>query len=80
MNFSKTCWPVPIVESLFLPHFDIKENAISESYNQISFIARGAFGKVCKVAEKTNNNIYALKRLCKAKVCIEPISDSRTLL
>lgn len=77
---SRTCWPVSIVEALFLPQFPVDYSAESQ-YEFLEHIANGAFGKVYKVRKVTPTDRqesedadYALKVLRKAEIL-----DSRAL-
>lgn len=65
---SKTAWPVPLMESLFLPEFKIRDDISEDSFVIIGSISTGAFGKVFKVQKKDTNEIYAMKILSKAQI------------
>lgn len=67
---SKTCWPVPFIESIFLPHFKIQPTNLEDNFKIIENFACGGFGKVCRVIEKSTNKEFALKSLSKAQVCL----------
>lgn len=62
---SKTYWPVPYIESTFLPHFG-KSN-LCDNYTIDILLETGAFGTVYRVKDKTGN-CYALKVLNKSQV------------
>ena len=65
---SKTAWPVPHIESLFLPEFKINSLIQSEQFKVIDTISQGAFGKVYKVQRIDNGELFALKVLSKSQV------------
>lgn len=65
----KTLWPIACREFLFLPEFKIRNNELKENYEIIEFVAKGNFGKVYKVQQRTaTSQIFALKVLEKSKV------------
>lgn len=73
INLSKTCWPVPYVESIFLPHFKICNDDFDKRFKIRRNLARGAFGKVYCVSTKSSaddkySGELALKVLSKAQV------------
>lgn len=67
---SKTAWPVSQLESYFLPEFPIAGANIENKFDVVHEVAKGAFGKVYKVADKETGRVYALKVLSKSKVRI----------
>lgn len=69
LNSSKTCWPVPHIESIFLPHFKVDPNNFESNYTIKNSLARGAFGKVFRVVHNKTEEEFALKVLSKAQVC-----------
>lgn len=71
LEASKTAWPVPRVESIFLPEFSIITDKISQDFNVLNTIANGAFGKVYKVEKVSTGKVYALKVLSKSQVIDE---------
>ena len=73
-TLSKTYWPIPYIELIFLPHFEIVAHH-TNSYNVEQLLERGAFGVVYRVTEKNNSansdcnqKSYALKVLSKSQV------------
>ncbi|XP_057322754.1 serine/threonine-protein kinase S6KL [Microplitis mediator] len=71
LSSSKTVWPVPKFEAIFLPEFKVREHPINNDYNFIKFIAKGAYGRVFKVEDKVTGNIYALKVISKSRIIEE---------
>ncbi|CAG5088918.1 Similar to S6KL: Serine/threonine-protein kinase S6KL (Drosophila melanogaster) [Cotesia congregata] len=71
LNSSKTAWPVPKFEAIFLPEFKVREQPINNEYNFIKFIAKGAYGRVYKVEDNVSGNVYALKVISKSKIIEE---------
>lgn len=71
LNSSKTAWPVPKFEAIFLPEFKVREQPINNEYNFIKFIAKGAYGRVYKVEDKVSGNVYALKVISKSRIIEE---------
>ncbi|XP_014254335.1 serine/threonine-protein kinase S6KL [Cimex lectularius] len=74
----KTAWPVPFIESLFLPDFKI--NFTDEhKYEVLYLISKGAYGKVYKVLKRGTEEIYAMKVLSKSQIihenCINQVKD-----
>uniref|UniRef100_A0ABD2WJQ7 Protein kinase domain-containing protein n=1 Tax=Trichogramma kaykai TaxID=54128 RepID=A0ABD2WJQ7_9HYME len=71
LKLSKTAWPVPTFEVIFLPEFPINETSLINSYAIINIISKGAYGKVYKVQKKETKDIFALKTISKAKIVSE---------
>ncbi|XP_050436499.1 ribosomal protein S6 kinase-related protein isoform X2 [Adelges cooleyi] len=71
LKASKTTWPVPQIEQIFLPEFKIKTETNEESFEIIEFICKGAFGKVFKVKQLDSNEVYAMKILKKSAIIEE---------
>lgn len=74
---SKTYWPVPYIESIFLPHFPlVAQSTHDRRYRIETLIARGAFGAVYRVYRREDDAIdaaddtqrYALKVLNKSQI------------
>ncbi|XP_077286044.1 autophagy-related protein 101 isoform X1 [Arctopsyche grandis] len=65
---SKTAWPVPYVESLFLPEFKINSDFQTKKYELLNTISQGAFGKVYKVKDIETDELSALKVLSKSQI------------
>ncbi|KAH8345225.1 hypothetical protein KR059_010843 [Drosophila kikkawai] len=64
---SKTQWHRPLTNSIFNSHF--KESSRNEQFRLEHLVAKGAFGVVFKVCDKTDSSAcYALKVLKKSKV------------
>lgn len=70
-NLSKTAWPVPRFEAMFLPEFPVRENSLKDEYIFIDIISKGAYGRVYKVKNKDTKEIFALKIISKAKIVSE---------
>ncbi|KAK9888158.1 hypothetical protein WA026_000427 [Henosepilachna vigintioctopunctata] len=67
----KTQWPVPQVESCFLPEFSVIGSSDQEKYKIIEEISSGSFSRVYKVLKSDSNEIFALKVISKSKVISE---------
>ncbi|KAH8287097.1 hypothetical protein KR054_002504 [Drosophila jambulina] len=64
---SKTQWHRPLTNSIFNSHF--KESSRNEQFRLEHLVAKGAFGVVFKVCDKSDSSAcYALKVLKKSKV------------
>ncbi|XP_033222620.1 serine/threonine-protein kinase S6KL [Belonocnema kinseyi] len=70
-NSSKTAWPVPRFEAMFLPEFTVREEPLKNDYIFIDIIAKGAYGRVYKVQKYGTREIFALKVISKAKIVAE---------
>lgn len=70
-SLSKTAWPVPRFEAMFLPEFPVREKSLKEDYIFIDIISKGAYGRVYKVKMKETKEIFALKIISKAKIVAE---------
>lgn len=70
-SLSKTAWPVPRFEAMFLPEFSVKEDFLKSEFDVVDFIANGAYGKVYKVENCKTKRICALKVLKKTKIVAE---------
>lgn len=68
---SKTVWPVPRFQSIFLPEFSIKEIPMKTGYTFLDIIAKGTYGKVYKVQKQETGQVFALKVINKAKIIAE---------
>lgn len=65
----RTPWPIPWLDAIFLPDFPHKGPVNEKAFQILGIIARGAFGKVYRVALKSDaQNIYAMKVQRKAEV------------
>ncbi|XP_023248300.1 uncharacterized serine/threonine-protein kinase SgK494 [Copidosoma floridanum] len=71
LNSSKTAWPVPRFEAMFLPEFPVREAPLKIDYVFIDIISKGAYGRVYKVRKKDTKEIFALKVISKAKIVAE---------
>lgn len=71
LNWSKTTWPVPHFEAIFLPEFKVRTESLKSEYIFIDAIARGAYGRVYKVQKQDTLEIYALKVISKARIVTE---------
>lgn len=70
-NVSKTAWPVPRFEAIFLPEFTVREEPLKNEYKFLDIISNGAYGRVFKVLKNKVDEIYALKAISKAKIVAE---------
>ncbi|KAK0160713.1 hypothetical protein PV328_008094 [Microctonus aethiopoides] len=70
-NSSKTAWPVPTFEAIFLPEFKVREDPVKNDYTFMELIAKGAYGRVYKVENKITKKIFALKMISKARIVEE---------
>ncbi|EEB14034.1 serine/threonine-protein kinase, putative [Pediculus humanus corporis] len=75
LSLSKTNWPVPFFESLFLPEFKIREDVTEDSFSIIGTISSGAFSNVYQVKKNDDNKIYAMKVLSKAQLVANNLID-----
>ncbi|KAL1132143.1 hypothetical protein AAG570_010100, partial [Ranatra chinensis] len=79
LESSKTAWPVPLMESSFLPEFKILTHVNQSSFKVLNLISKGAFGIVYRVQMKTTGQIFAMKVLSKSKViqenCINQVKE-----
>lgn len=71
LEASKTNWPTPLVETIFLPEFPIKSRVYESQFKILEQIAHGAFGSVFKVCKKDSGVFYAMKVLNKSQVLKE---------
>lgn len=71
LGSSKTVWPVPRFQSMFLPEFPVKQIALKTGYVFLDVIAKGAYGKVYKVQKQETGQIFALKVISKAMIVAE---------
>ncbi|XP_078404372.1 ribosomal protein S6 kinase-related protein-like isoform X1 [Cetorhinus maximus] len=63
-----TGWPFPQFISLFFPVFPYRSRQVEQEFQDIEFIAKGSFGPILKVCQRTDEQIYAVKVLLKAEV------------
>ncbi|KAL6255238.1 hypothetical protein P5V15_013576 [Pogonomyrmex californicus] len=68
---SKTVWPVPRFQLMFLPEFPVKEYPLKTGYSFLDVIAKGAYGKVCRVQKQETSQVFALKVISKAMIVAE---------
>ncbi|XP_020286242.1 serine/threonine-protein kinase S6KL-like [Pseudomyrmex gracilis] len=68
---SKTLWPVPRFQSMFLPEFPFKEPPLKTGYMFLDVIAKGAYGKVYKIQKQDTSQLFALKVIRKAVIVAE---------
>ncbi|VVC32698.1 Protein kinase domain,Protein kinase-like domain,Serine/threonine-protein kinase, active site [Cinara cedri] len=72
LKASKTIWPVPQIEQVFLPDFKIKPQINENLFMNLELISQGAFGKVYKVKQlNSDDKFYAMKILNKSLVINE---------
>ncbi|PAA65226.1 hypothetical protein BOX15_Mlig009969g1 [Macrostomum lignano] len=66
---SKSKWPVPFIESLFLPEFPVRPGPHELGELEVlDVISAGAFGNVLKVRSEDDKQLYALKVIDKARL------------
>lgn len=70
-SLSKTAWPVPRFEAIFLPEFTVREEPLKNDYQFLDIISKGAYGRVYKVKKHKTEEIFALKAISKAKIVAE---------
>lgn len=68
LGLSKTTWPVPLSEALFLPDFNVNEDSVSLEYSLLEYLSKGAYGSVHKVLKRDTRQIYALKVMQKSRI------------
>ncbi|KAL2731096.1 serine/threonine-protein kinase S6KL isoform X1 [Vespula squamosa] len=68
---SKTAWPIPRSEAIFLPEFKVRKMTLNTEYSFLDVIAKGAYGRVYKVQNRQNRQVFALKVISKAKIVSE---------
>ncbi|KAK6637849.1 hypothetical protein RUM44_008271 [Polyplax serrata] len=68
LNSSKTTWPIPYFQSLFLPEFKIRHEVSEESFSILQAISSGAYSSVYKVVKNDTNKVYAMKIMSKAQI------------
>ncbi|XP_043272816.1 serine/threonine-protein kinase S6KL [Venturia canescens] len=71
LGSSKALWPVGRSEALFLPEFRVRNDPARSNYRILELIATGAYGRVYKVLKGSEDKIYALKMISKAKIIEE---------
>ncbi|KAK2583135.1 hypothetical protein KPH14_009159 [Odynerus spinipes] len=71
LNSSKTAWPIPRFEAIFLPEFKVRKTALNTEYSFLDIIAKGAYGRVYKVQNRETGQVFALKVISKAKIVAE---------
>ncbi|XP_006821121.1 ribosomal protein S6 kinase-related protein-like [Saccoglossus kowalevskii] len=65
---SLTKWPVPQVESLFLPEYVVRHNMAVTDFEILYPLSRGGFGQVLKVQKVEDKKFYAMKIISKGDV------------
>lgn len=70
-HIAKTTWPVPYIEAIFLPDFNIKGPVTELNFQVVNPISHGAFGVVFHVKKADTGNDYAMKILSKSKIIAE---------
>ncbi|KAI4497657.1 hypothetical protein M0802_007197 [Mischocyttarus mexicanus] len=68
---SKTTWPIPRSEAIFLPEFQVRKMTLNTEYNFLALIAKGAYGRVYKIQHRKTRQVFALKVIAKAKIVTE---------
>ncbi|KAL7672853.1 hypothetical protein ACOME3_007733 [Neoechinorhynchus agilis] len=78
-----TVYPIRSHEMAFLPDFPLKATVNEASFEVVDVIARGAFGNVIKVRNKTTLQIYALKIMSKNQIirdkAIQQVKDEANI-
>ncbi|XP_038670646.1 ribosomal protein S6 kinase-related protein-like isoform X1 [Scyliorhinus canicula] len=67
-NSRNTGWPFPQFIALFFPVFPYRSRQVLQEFQDIEFIAKGSFGPILKVCQRSDEQIYAVKVLLKAEV------------
>ncbi|XP_078063897.1 ribosomal protein S6 kinase-related protein-like isoform X2 [Mustelus asterias] len=67
-DYRNTEWPFPQFISLFFPVFPYRSKQVQQEFQDIEFIAKGSFGPILKVYQRTDEQIYAVKVLLKAQI------------
>ncbi|EFX87050.1 hypothetical protein DAPPUDRAFT_312552 [Daphnia pulex] len=67
-SHAKTVWPLPSHEVPFFPEFPIRSGTSEHSFNVISVVSSGAFGKVLQVIHKLDAKNYAMKIMSKSMI------------
>eukprot|EP00057_Strongylocentrotus_purpuratus_P012704 XP_011667178.1 PREDICTED: serine/threonine-protein kinase CBK1 [Strongylocentrotus purpuratus] len=65
---SRTTWPVPQSEAMFLPEYEVNPRSAEQEYKILHQINKGAYGQVLKVQRKEDGENYAMKVLSKLEV------------
>ncbi|XP_022101980.1 putative serine/threonine-protein kinase F31E3.2 isoform X2 [Acanthaster planci] len=81
---SRTTWPVPRTEAMFLPEYTVNPRSAEKEYKVLHQINRGAYGEVLKVQQQSDKKVFAMKvmskqeiirndavKQCKDEVCIQ---------
>lgn len=61
-------WTVPGFISIFMPEFPYRKFPGQKQFQILGFIAKGSFGPILKVKEKTKEKTYAVKVLPKSEI------------
>ncbi|KAI5716265.1 hypothetical protein M8J76_003687 [Diaphorina citri] len=70
---ARTAWPVPQIESLFLPEFSIQGSVNVDHFDIKEFIAQGSYGKVYRAIKKDTEQVFAIKILNKSQILAEDL-------
>ncbi|XP_070573395.1 ribosomal protein S6 kinase-related protein-like [Ptychodera flava] len=65
---SLTRWPVPQVEAVFLPEYEVKHYMAQTHFEVLHPLSKGAFGQVLKVQKLDDKKFYAMKIMSKSEV------------
>nr|CAH0105682.1 unnamed protein product [Daphnia galeata] len=65
---AKTVWPLPNHEVPFFPEFPVRSGTTEHSFNVISVVSSGTFGKVLQVIHKEEAKNYAMKIMSKSMI------------
>lgn len=71
LSSSKTTWPIPRSEAIFLPEFKVRKMTLNAEYSFLALIAKGAYGRVYKVQNRETKQVFALKVIAKAQIVTE---------
>ncbi|XP_011879706.1 PREDICTED: putative serine/threonine-protein kinase PRKY [Vollenhovia emeryi] len=81
---SKTVWPIPRSQSIFLPEFPAKVVPLKTGYVFLDVIAKGAYGQVYKVQKQETGQVFALKVISKAMIvaenCVKQAKEEAAIL
>ncbi|XP_071849861.1 ribosomal protein S6 kinase-related protein-like [Apostichopus japonicus] len=65
---SRTTWPTPQSEAMFLPEYEVCPKSAERDYKVVHQINKGAYGQVVKVERQSDGQIFAMKVLSKLEV------------
>ncbi|XP_033627001.1 ribosomal protein S6 kinase-related protein-like [Asterias rubens] len=65
---SRTTWPVPRTEAIFLPEYTVNPRSGETEYKILHQINKGAYGEVLKVQRQSDKKFFAMKVMSKQEV------------